>query len=111
MHTNHEYLKTTSFGQPIAHGPLIYAVAAGLQYASGVNDGTLIALLQVDNWRMLNPVFHGDTIHMISKVLESKLSSKGDRGVVKFERSVINQRGEIVQQMESKYLYKCRPKD
>lgn len=109
VHTNHEYLKTTSFGQPIAHGPLIYAVAAGLQYASGVNDGTLIALLQVDNWRMLNPVFHGDTIHMVSKVLDTKLSSKGDRGVVKFERSVINQRGEIVQQMESKYLYKCRP--
>ena len=34
----------------------------GLQYASGINDGTLLALLGIDNWRLLNPVKHGDTL-------------------------------------------------
>lgn len=48
VHANWEYCKTTPFGEPIAHGPLIYAIAGGLQYASGINDGTLLALLQVD---------------------------------------------------------------
>ncbi len=43
VHTNHEYCKTTPFGQPIAHGPLVYAVMGGLQYASGINDGPLLA--------------------------------------------------------------------
>ena len=35
VHCNHEYCKTTPFGEPIAHGPLVFAVAAGLNYASG----------------------------------------------------------------------------
>ena len=39
---------------------------AGLQYASGINDGTLLALLGIDNWRLLSPVKHGDTIRMHS---------------------------------------------
>ena len=70
VHTNFEYCKTTAFGEPIAHGPMVYAVAAGLQYASGLNDGTLLALLQIDNWRMINVVKHGDTIRMKSKVMD-----------------------------------------
>ena len=76
VHTNWEYCKTTSFGEPIAHGPLVYGVMAGLQYASGMNDGTLIALLQIDGWRMLSPIKHGDTIRMRVRVLEKKETSK-----------------------------------
>ena len=67
VHTNFEYCKTTPFGEPIAHGPLVYAIMGGLQYASGINDGTLLALLQIDAWRMLGPVKHGDTIRMQSR--------------------------------------------
>ena len=51
VHTNWEYCKTTPFGEPIAHGPLVYAIAGGLQYASGINEGTMLALLQIDKWR------------------------------------------------------------
>ncbi len=42
VHTNFEYCKTTQFGEPIAHGPMIYGIAGGLQYASGINDGTQV---------------------------------------------------------------------
>src|SRR5258708_2524963 len=69
VHTNHEYCKTTPFGEPIAHGPLVFAVAAGLNYASGINDGTLIALLGIDKWRMKKPVKHGDTIYVCTTVI------------------------------------------
>ena len=61
VHTNFEYCKTTQFGEPIAHGPLVYAIMGGLQYASGINEGTLLALLQIDKWRLLDAVKHGDT--------------------------------------------------
>lgn len=110
VHTNFEYCKSTQFGEPIAHGPMVYAVAAGLQYASGLNDGTLLALLQVDGWRMLGPVKHGDTIHMMSKVLSKKESSKPDRGTVTFLRRIIKQDGSTVQEMTSTYLFRRRPK-
>lgn len=109
VHTNWEYCKTTPFGEPIAHGPLVYAIMGGLQYASGVNDGTLLALLQVDKWRMLAPVKHGDTLHMEAQVIERRESSKPDRGIVKMERRFVRHDDVVVQQMEVTLLYKRRP--
>lgn len=109
VHANWEYCKTTPFGEPIAHGPLVYAIAGGLQYASGINDGTLLALLEVDKWRLLAPVKHGDTIHMESTVIEKKATSKPDRGVIKFKRRLVNQNGAAVQEMETTIMYRRRP--
>jgi acyl dehydratase len=109
VHSNFEYCKTTPFGEPIAHGPLVYGVAAGLQYATGINDGTLLALLQIDGWRMLNPVKHGDTIRLRSRVLEKKESSKADRGIVTFFRECVKQDGSVAQEMKAAYLYRRRP--
>ena len=108
-HTNFEYAKTTQFGEPIAHGPLVYAVMGGLQYASGVNDGTLLALLQINNWKLLLPVLHGDTIRLEQTVLDKKETSKPDKGVITLKRTCRNQRGEAVQEMEATLLYRRRP--
>jgi len=109
VHTNWEYCKTTPFGEPIAHGPLVYAIMGGLQYASGVNDGTLLALLQVDKWRMLAPVKHGDTLHAEATVIARQESSKPDRGTVTFDRRFVRHDGTVVQQMEATLLYRRRP--
>jgi acyl dehydratase len=108
VHTNWEYAKASPFGEPIAHGPLVYSIAAGLVYASGINEGTLIALLGVDEWKMSAPVKHGDTITVESEVVGSRPTSKPGRGVITFDRRIVNQRGEIVQQITSSYLYRAR---
>jgi acyl dehydratase len=108
VHTNFEYCKTTPFGEPIAHGPLVMALMAGLHYASGINDGTLLALVGIDKWRMLRPVKHGDTLHSRSTVIAAVPSSKPDRGVVTFDREFVNQRDEVVQKMEVSILYRRR---
>lgn len=108
VHTNFEYCKNTPFGEPIAHGPLIYAIMGGLQYASGINDGTLLALLQIDEWRMLQPIKHGDTIRLVQRVIDKKETSKPDRGVITFERRCVKQDGVIVQRMTTKILYRRR---
>lgn len=109
VHTNWEYCKTTQFGEPIAHGPLVYAIMGGLQYASGINDGTFLALLQVDKWRMLAPVKHGDTLHAEATVISRRESSKPDRGSVTMERRFLRHDGTVVQQMEVALLYRRRP--
>ena len=109
IHANHEYCKTTPFGEPIAHGPLVYGIMGGLTYASGINDGTLLALLQIDGWRLHTPVKHGDTIRMRARVVEKKETSKPDRGVVTFQRECVNQRGEVVQEMKATLMYRRRP--
>src|SRR6218665_3112693 len=99
IHANHEYCKRTPFGEPIAHGPLVYSIMGGLQYASGINDGTLLALLQIDAWRMLPPVRHGDTLHMRST----------ERGLVPFARRCLKQDGSVVQEMRATLMYRRRP--
>jgi acyl dehydratase len=109
VHTNWDYCKTTAFGEPVAHGPLVYAIAAGLQYASGINDGTLLALLQVDGWRMLAPVKHGDTIFAEMTVVGRKETSNPDRGVVTMKRLFKRSDGTVVQEMEVTLLYRRRP--
>nr|WP_315593213.1 MaoC/PaaZ C-terminal domain-containing protein [uncultured Cupriavidus sp.] len=108
-HIDHEFCKTQSYGEPIAHGPLVLAIAGGLQCLSGINDGTIIAMLGNDQWRMHLPVKHGDTIHVVITPIEKKLSSKGTSGVVTFDRKVKNQRGEVVHSMITTLLYRRRP--
>ena len=109
VHANIEYAKTTLFGDVIAHGPLVYGICEGLQYASGINDGTLLALLGIENWKLIKPVMTGDTIHMMQVVFETRRTSSGDKGIVRVQRQVINQRKERVQEMDTAMLYKCRP--
>lgn len=109
VHANWEYARTTAFGKPVAHGPLIYSIAAGLVYASGINEGTLLALLEITDWKMEAPVFDGDTIHLEQEVIDSRLTSSGNKGVVTFDRRIVNQRGERVQRMRGTYLYRTRP--
>jgi acyl dehydratase len=109
VHVNFEYCKTTPFGEPIAHGPLVYAIMGGLQYATGINDGTLLALLGIDQWRLINAVKHGDTLRMHSRVIEKKETSKPDRGVVTFERRFVKHDGTVAQEMKTTLLYKRRP--
>ncbi|GAA5232351.1 acyl dehydratase [Verticiella sediminum] len=110
-HIDHEFCKTQSYGEPIAHGPLILAIAGGLQCLSGVNDGTIVAMLGVDKWRMHLPVKHGDTIHVVFTPTEKKLSSSGRTGTVVIDRLIVNQRGEVVHSMVVSLLYRCRPQD
>jgi len=109
VHTNHEYCKTTQFGQPLAHGPLVYSIMGGLQYASGINDGTLLALLQIDGWRMLKPVFHGDTIRMEQTVIGKKETSSPEKGIITFDRKCVKQDGTVVQEMQATIMYRRRP--
>lgn len=108
VHTNFEYCKQGLFGEPVAHAPLIYAIMGGLQYASGINEGTLLALLGIDKWRMLAPIKHGDTIRMRSRVLSKKETSKPDRGIVVFGRECIKQDDSVAQSMEATLIYRRR---
>jgi acyl dehydratase len=109
VHTNWEYCKQTSFGEPIAHGSLVYAIMGGLQYASGINEGTLLAVLEVDKWRLLAAVKHGDTVHMESTVIEKKETKNPERGIVKFERKILKHDGTVVQEMTTTIMYRRRP--
>ena len=47
-------------------------------------------------WRILNPVFIGDTIRVRVSVAEKRLTSDGGRAVVRMYYEVLNQNDEFV---------------
>ncbi len=107
-HVDFEFCKTQPYGEIIAHGPLVYAVTGGLICQSGMNDGTIVALLGVDEWRIHAPVKHGDTIHAAITVLDKRLTSKGGKGIVTVRREVLNQHDVAVHTMKTDIMYLCR---
>ena len=109
LHTDEEYCKKTQFGGRIAHGPLVYGIAAGLLFQLHLYDDTMIALLGFEDLRFTKPVKPGDTIRARVKVLERRETSRPDRGVLKRQLHVLNQRDEVVQESIQNILLKRKP--
>ena len=95
LHTDSEFSKTTPFGERIAHGMLIVAMATGMANWTGIFEGTTVGLMeQLIRYKGMHEC--GDTIHLELEVLEKKPTSKPDRGVVRFAARALNQCGDIV---------------
>ena len=109
LHIDEEFCKNTQFGTRIAHGPLIYSIAAGLLFQLHLYDDTLIAFLGFDSLKFTKPVKIGDTVHARVEVLEKRETSKPDRGVMKRLLQVLNQKNEIVQEGVQAFLLKRKP--
>ena len=97
LHVDREFCKSGPFGEPIAHGLLVLSIASGLGVQTGIFTGTNLAFLGLEDWRFTGAVKFGDTIRMESTVLETRRTSKGDRGVVRIKQEIKNQDGEVVQ--------------
>lgn len=74
-------------------GALVYGFAEGLLLPTMQDTGLAFLNATLD---IKGPTVVGDTIHVESEVLEARLTSKGDRGLVRFANKVVNQRGETV---------------
>lgn len=109
LHTDSVWAANTPFKERIAHGMLVASVATGLANASGVFEGTTIALLSMTN-KWTGPVRFGDTIHMDMKVANKKETGKPDRGVITFANTVRNQKGDAVMEGEWVVMMKRGPK-
>ncbi|MGF7159502.1 acyl dehydratase [Rhodoligotrophos appendicifer] len=109
IHTDEEFAKTTVFGGRILHGPAGFAIATGLESRLGIKDGTAIAFLGM-TWDLRGPILIGDTIRVHEKVAAMRESKKPTQGLVTFDVSVVNQRGEVTQEGQWKVLMMRRPK-
>jgi len=79
-------------GRPVP-GALIYSFAEGLLLPTMQDTGLAFLNCTLD---VKGPTVVGDTIHVECEVVEHRLASKGDRGLVRFANKVVNQRGESV---------------
>jgi acyl dehydratase len=79
-------------GRPVP-GALVYAFAEGLLLPSMQDTGLAFLNATLD---IKGPTMVGDTIHVECEVAEARLTSKGDRGLVRFANKVVNQHGRTV---------------
>ncbi len=96
LHLDAEYCKTTEFGQILVNSLFTLSLVVGIS----VNDttlGTTVANLGFGSVTFPKPVFIGDTLAVKTVVKELRPSkSRPGQGIVTFEHSATNQRGETV---------------
>ncbi len=92
---NAEARAALGFKGRLIPGALMLALAEGLVISSGAMSGTGLAFLG-GNLEIKAPVVVGDTLEVWVEVIEARMISKGDCGVIKTRNEVRNQLGEIV---------------
>ena len=96
VHVDEEYARKTQFGKRIAHGLLVFSVAIGLLVQTGLIKDTMGAFREISKWKFRLPVFIGDTIHVVLKILETRSVARLQGGLIVIGLDVINQNEEVV---------------
>jgi len=110
LHLDAEYMKHSEFGQPIVNSCLTLAFMVGISVGD-TTVGTTVANLGWDDVRFPKPLFHGDTIHVESEVLELRDSkSRPDNGIVIFAHRAYNQNDQLVGECRRSALMLRQPK-
>jgi acyl dehydratase len=96
IHTDAQYSQTSQAGQRVAHGLLGLSIASGLAVQTGVLEGTVIFFREINEWKFVQPIYIGDTIHVELEVVETKALRRIGGGTVTIALDVINQNGQTV---------------
>ena len=92
-------------GRPVPAG-MVFCFAEGLIHPSMEVTGQAFLSMTYDVKR---PMFVGDTIKVHCEVIEARLTSAGNRGLVRTRNDVKNQNGEVVLSYAPLRLIRLRP--
>ena len=109
LHLDAEYARATEFGQIVVNSTFTFSLAVGLSIAD-TTVGTIVANLGFDKVVTPKPTFIGDTLTCHTEVLEKRESkSRPGQGIVVFQHTLTNQRGETALSMTRTVLLKPSP--
>jgi len=111
FHLDAEYARSESaFGGLIASGLHTTCATLRLWLADKILIAGTIGSPGIDQVRFLRPVRPGDTLRVVTELLELRPSaSKPDRGSAKMRHTTTNQRGETVLTMDALVIVRRRP--
>lgn len=108
IHSDVVYSQETMFGERIAPGLMVLAIAGGLVVPA--DSETILAQYGIDRVRYPVGTFIGDTIKVRNRV--AKLERRDEAtGVVDLEWDVLNQNGRTTCNVLIRVLQACRPKE
>jgi acyl dehydratase len=106
IHVDHVEAARGPFQRPVAHGLLGLAIASGL--TSNAPRVATLAFLRISEWKFLEPIRFGDTIHVVTRVVSLEPRPRGRRGVVTWHRRIVNQHGKTLQEGLTQTLVRGR---
>ena len=111
LHLDAEFAATTEFGRPLVNSLFTLGLVVGLAVPE-LTLGTTVANLGFSKVEFPAPVFIGDTIHVVTEVVDARRSrSRPGTGIVTFEHHGINQRDQIVCVAVRAAMMRCEPGD
>ncbi|MCI4663011.1 MAG: MaoC family dehydratase N-terminal domain-containing protein [Neomegalonema sp.] len=98
IHADVEFARETRFGQRVVHGALGIAMATGQMHEIGIFNDSIVAMANLRDWQFLAPIFVGDTLRTRLEITEVEATRSRSSGKVTRRFTLLNQRGEAVQQ-------------
>ena len=110
LHIDEEYCREHSeFGQRIVNSAFTLGLMVGVS-VENTTLGTTVGNLGWNEVRFPKPVFHGDTLHVRTTVVDLRDSkSRPDAGITTFRHEAFNQRDELVAMCLRVALMKKKP--
>jgi acyl dehydratase len=109
FHLDDEAARASMFGGLIASGWHTGAMFIRMVCDSMIPDAATSGAMGFDDLKWLRPVRPGDVLTVESEVREKVEGRRPDRGIVKIESRISNQRGEVVMSLVSLVIYLRRP--
>jgi len=109
IHTDEVYSQNSPFKRRVAHGLLGLSIASGLAVQTGVMEGTILAFREINEWKFIQPIYIGDTIHVELDVLETKPLRRLGGGAIVLSLDVKNQSDQTVMKGTWTVLMLSRP--
>ena len=109
FHTDPAFAATWTFGGLIASGLHTMGATLRLWLDLGIFRACSLGSPGIGEVQFPRPVRPGDTLRVVSDIVELRLStSKPDRGIARLRQVTINQRGEQVMEQETTVFLKRR---
>lgn len=109
LHLDEAYMEGTEFGTRIVNSCFTLGLMVGVSVAE-TTLGTAIANLGWDEVRFPKPLFVGDTVNVVTEVLELRESkSRPGAGIVTFLHQAYNQHGDLVASCKRSGLQSKKP--
>jgi acyl dehydratase len=110
FHIDSEFAKTWTFGGLIASGLHTMSVTLRLWLDQGIFRASSLGSPGLGEVQFPRPVRPGDTLRVVTDIVELRLSSsKPDRGIARIRQVTINQRDQQVMEQETTVFLKRRP--
>lgn len=109
FHIDAEFARSWNYGGLIASGLHTMSASLRLWLQLGIFHACNLGSPGLDNVRFVRPVRPGDTLHVVTEIVDLRPSaSKPDRGIGRIRQTTRNQRGEDVLTMDTTVLLKRR---